>query len=170
MQTRLFGSSANTSDHLTKACASCRLVKPIVEFPRRSLASGKPQAYCLACQRTYSKAHYRVHKIDHNRRRRRNEKKYRSLSRFRLARYLSGKACIDCGEADPVVLEFDHVRGSKHHEIGLMVSRSFSWNKIALEIAKCEIRCANCHRRKTALQFGWEGWKRLGDKSTNSGR
>jgi ribosomal protein S15P/S13E len=164
MQTRLFASGDNASDDLRKTCPTCGLVKPIVEFPRRTLASGKPQAYCLSCQRTYSKAHYRAHKADHNRRRRRNETVYRSANRNRLARYLSGKACIDCGESDPVVLEFDHVRGTKHHEIGLMIARSFSWSKIALEIAKCDIRCANCHRRKTALQFGWEGWKRLGGK------
>lgn len=164
MQTLLFASSGKVGDGLTKTCPTCRLVKPVIEFPRRGLASGKPQAYCLLCQRIYSRAHYRVHKADHNRRRRRNEAGYRSANRIRLARYLFGKSCADCGESDPVVLEFDHVRGTKHHDVGLMIARSFSWNKIALEIAKCDIRCANCHRRKTALQFGWEGWKRLGGK------
>ena len=170
MQTSLFSTSDKYGDDIAKACPTCKLVKPIADFPRRTLASGKPQAYCLCCQREYSRAHYQAHKADHNRRRRRNERAYRSTNRFRLARYLSGKACVDCGESDPVVLEFDHVRGTKHHDIGLMIARSFSWNKIVLEIAKCELRCANCHRRKTARQFGWEGWKRLEDKSINIGR
>ena len=26
---------------------------------------------------------------------------------------------------------------------------------VEAEIAKCELRCANCHRRRTAQQFDW---------------
>jgi hypothetical protein len=60
---------------------------------------------------------------------------------------------VDCGETDPVVLEFDHVR-DKLKDIGYMVTVGFSWSAIQLEIEKCEVRCANCHRRKTARVQG----------------
>ncbi|QDH48465.1 hypothetical protein SEA_ZIKO_129 [Gordonia phage Ziko] len=33
----------------------------------------------------------------------------------------------------------------------------YSEQAVKEEIAKCDVRCANCHRRKTVTQFGW--WK-----------
>lgn len=69
-------------------------------------------------------------------------------------RYLSTHPCVDCGEGDPIVLEFDHVYGVKRLAVSHMIG-SFSWATIAEEIGKCEVRCANCHRRKTAAQFAW---------------
>ena len=57
--------------------------------------------------------------------------------------------CLDCGESDPIVLEFDHVRGEKRRAIADMVSNYYSIKTIKEEIRKCEIRCANCHRKKT---------------------
>lgn len=68
--------------------------------------------------------------------------------------YLREHPCVDCGEADPVVLEFDHVRGEKFATIARM-AQGFSLAKVRAEIAKCDVRCANCHRRKTASQLGW---------------
>lgn len=56
--------------------------------------------------------------------------------------------CVDCGyNENSVALDFDHVRGSKVKNVGEMSNHT--WKKVEAEMAKCEIRCANCHRVKT---------------------
>lgn len=69
--------------------------------------------------------------------------------------YLLQHPCVDCGEADPIVLEFDHVRDVKSAEISKMVKDGLGWNRISQEILKCDVRCANCHRRRTSSSLGW---------------
>jgi len=59
--------------------------------------------------------------------------------------YKSIHPCVDCGETDPIVLDFDH-RDMKRKSFSLLVSRSLA--TIMNEIAKCDVRCANCHRRR----------------------
>jgi hypothetical protein len=69
--------------------------------------------------------------------------------------YLREHPCVDCGESDIVVLDFDHVVGKKTANVSNLIQRGASWKRIESEIAKCVVRCANCHRRKTALDFRW---------------
>lgn len=70
--------------------------------------------------------------------------------------YLALHPCIDCGEADPVVLEFDHREPeAKYKGVSLLIQHGVSVATLFKEIEKCDVRCANCHRRKTAKQFGW---------------
>lgn len=76
-----------------------------------------------------------------------------------LYEYLCEHPCVDCGERDPVVLELDHVRGDKRDNIANLIRSGRSWEPIRAEIAKCEVRCANCHRRATARRNGT--WKKL---------
>lgn len=83
---------------------------------------------------------------------RRNQVLRIGLHRSRIDDYLGTHRCVDCGESALVVLEFDHVRGQKVGAISWMVSAGYPWAKIAAEIAKCEVRCANCHRRVTDLR------------------
>lgn len=57
--------------------------------------------------------------------------------------------CIDCGyRANPVALQFDHVRGKKL--FGISASLIRSTQMLLAEIDKCEVRCANCHAIVTA--------------------
>ena len=74
--------------------------------------------------------------------------------------YLSTHPCVDCGECDPVVLEFDHVEGIKVASISSMVAMGYSIPTIQKEIEKCEVRCANCHREKTFGQLKWYSKKK----------
>jgi hypothetical protein len=65
--------------------------------------------------------------------------------------YLSRARCTDCGLADPLVLEFDHVSG-KRRNVTAMAWTGYGIKSIEAEVAKCEVRCANCHRRKTSAE------------------
>ena len=58
--------------------------------------------------------------------------------------------CVDA--ARPIrSFQFDHLRTNAWT---LPICRSFSWPTILAEIAKCEVRCANCHTRRTARDRG----------------
>lgn len=56
--------------------------------------------------------------------------------------------CIECGENDLSCLDFHHInKDNKEIEISTALSRGWSFNKILLEMEKCIILCANCHRK-----------------------
>jgi hypothetical protein len=85
------------------------------------------------------------------------ETEYRDRNRLFVLDYLLGHPCVDCGERDPVVLDFDHVRGVKKAGVCFLANiGTASLETLRAEIEKCEVRCANCHRRKTAIQFDWK--------------
>ncbi len=72
-----------------------------------------------------------------------------------LLLFLLDHPCLDCKEPDPIILTFDHVRGKKRRNIADMARRGVSLATLQIEIDKCEIRCHNCHTRKTAKDQGW---------------
>ena len=74
----------------------------------------------------------------------RARKRSRVRNRAYVAAYLRGKACIDCGEADPVVLELDHVTGIKSADVSDLCREGVSQVRIDKELEQCVVRCANC--------------------------
>jgi hypothetical protein len=78
--------------------------------------------------------------------------RHRQKNYDNLWELLLSSSCTDCGEGDPIVLDFDHLpEFEKKFEIAQAVLGSTrSWKSILLEISKCEIVCANCHRKRTA--------------------
>jgi hypothetical protein len=78
---------------------------------------------------------------------------------------LAEHPCVDCGETDPVVLEFDHVRGKKKFNIsGNAYAKSDQ--ELEKEIAKCEVRCRNCHvKRHHRDGYGHKGRPRSNEPS-----
>jgi hypothetical protein len=56
--------------------------------------------------------------------------------------------CVDCGETDYRVLQFDHIDPmTKIANVTRLASES-SMAAVIEEISKCEVRCANCHQLK----------------------
>lgn len=102
----------------------------------------------------YVRTHYYKNKAYYLAKAHINNATIRQRVREFLWEYLSKHACIDCGINDILVLEFDH-KHNKFKGIGKMVTGRYSLKKVKNEVRKCEVRCANCHRRRTALQQGW---------------
>lgn len=63
-----------------------------------------------------------------------------------LTEYLKTHPCIDCGNSDLRVLDFDHVKGEKFGNVSHSVKDRWPIERLIQEIEKCEIRCSNCHR------------------------
>lgn len=139
---------------MEKPCSRCGRVQPLADFsPNRSMSDGR-QARCKSCvaelaRERRASASPLARATDDAKREARRRQNVEAIFR-----YLLTHPCVDCGEADPVVLEFDHVYGEKRMPVSHMLG-SYSWASIMAEVEKCEVRCANCHRRKTATQLAW---------------
>ncbi len=133
-------------------CPRCQRRLDSTEFSVSSRRSTGRQLWCRTCKSKYDAELYRSNSS------RRNSIKTRNRLRAvenakRTFLYLLAHPCVECGEDDPVVLEFDHVRGRKTSSVANMVrGGAYRWETVAAEMAKCMVRCANCHRRRTALQ------------------
>lgn len=61
--------------------------------------------------------------------------------------------CADCGyNAHAIALDFDHLGDDKDAGVSVLVHNRARWSRVAAEIAKCEVVCANCHRVRTATR------------------
>lgn len=137
-----------------RVCARCHVAKAIDEFPIKDASRGTRRSYCRPCCREYGKEHYRRNTASYRDRARAQRSVDRPRNREFIAVYLSAHPCVDCGEADPVVLEFDHRDpDSKLTEVGHLI-HSGQVAVLRSEIEKCDVRCGNCHRIRTAIQFG----------------
>jgi hypothetical protein len=116
------------------------------------------RSYCWECCRSYSREHYRKNRATYLARSRRRHRIDRDACRRLAYEYLETHPCVDCGETDLAVLDFDHRdRSTKESTIAALI-RKGSVDALAAEIAKCDVRCANDHRRKTARELGYGRW------------
>lgn len=138
-----------------KICNRCKKEVDITQFRKRIRGSkSQTQPYCLPCQREYDREYWKRTRTKRNKLKRISDKKLRQKNRQFTVNYLKNHSCVDCGESDPVVLEFDH-RENKFDNISDLIGKRIALKKIFSEIQKCDIRCANCHRRKTAKDLKW---------------
>lgn len=102
-------------------------------------------------QKQYQKELYKKHKLKWTA----AKQASRLRNRDHVFAILEKSCCVDCGEKDPIVLDFDHRDPQTKYKSVCDCVRDCSLETLKREIEKCDIVCANCHRRRTAKQFGW---------------
>ncbi len=141
---------------MKKICPGCGEERDVEkDFRWKYKDRGIRQRWCKYCQAEANKTHYQNNKQDYLDRAHTRNARVNAENRQRLYAYLSEHPCVDCGETDVRVLEFDHVRGNKSADIARLLNNAVSWPTIEAEITKCEVRCANCHRLKTLERGKW---------------
>jgi hypothetical protein len=135
-----------------RRCGRCGERKPVADFAWRRRAKGQRDTFCRPCRSAYGREHYEANKQRYIAQAAVVKRKL-ALERTQfLLNFFETHPCIDCGETNPVVLEFDHLR-DKSFSIGGKLT-THKWQAILDEIEKCEVVCANCHRIRTAKQRG----------------
>ena len=128
---------------MTKCCKACREEKSLKEY-RVNPTSNKPVANCIPCDDKYKrKWHYN---------------RGLPVKKF-LFEFLSSSKCKDCGESDIMILEFDHTEKKSFNLGKSHMIKGLTLEELAKEVSKCEIRCSNCHTRKTHMEqrtWRWE--------------
>jgi hypothetical protein len=138
---RTVNSSTSSS---SRACSKCKVIKPIEEFNFRNRSSGIRHRYCRECGKKFTQAHYKRNKYQYIERSIRAKEKRREYMRQTKSR-----PCTDCGIQYPFyVMDFDHREGEiKSFEMNHV--NYVTMRAIKLEIEKCDVVCANCHRERT---------------------
>ena len=142
----MFGS---TPPEGTKRCSKCQDEQPRSAFSKQTRVKDGLQPRCKCCVKEWHATNRKMHNAQIHRR----SDRIRAEHMEQLYLYLLAHPCVDCGETDPVVLEFDHLR-DKVEEVSTLIHQALSWKRIQAEIDKCEVVCACCHRRRTHWRAG----------------
>ena len=114
-----------------KHCKSCQIWKPLTEFYTHVGKRGQliPAAACGICKR-------------------KENKDISQGFKQKAVAYKGGK-CLDCGIIHPFYVYDFHHRDPKEKDFELSLSfRKYAWADVCLELDKCDLLCANCHRTR----------------------
>ena len=143
-----------------RKCDHCKETKNIEEFNWKYKALGVRHDTCRECMKWFVRRYFQGSAHDeHLKNVKERKTAAREVAKQYVWDYLSTNPCIQCGESDPRVLEFHH-RGDKDKDVAYFVGGGWSVGRIQEEIDKCDVLCANCHRKLTVEERGWFRKKR----------
>ena len=129
-------------------CSKEKIWKPKSEFNYQNIELEIMQDECRECQQKRRRHGYVDNKDRVKTINRTAALNAREEAREYIYQYLLEHPCLDCGETNPQLLSFDHVRGDKKLGISEMVGRGWSLETIKAEVRKCDVVCFNCHMRR----------------------
>lgn len=145
-----------------KICIKCNQEKDLSEFSQAQYVkkdgTRSLNSECKECHSRYNSKKQHGTKRDNYLK---YQKEYHSkrspidrIERLNRLDQLKNKPCGDCGHNfPPECMDFDHIDPStKFKNVSNMVMCGYKWENIMVEIDKCRLICANCHRIRTAQQ------------------
>ena len=138
---------------MLKVCTICKKKKPLSEFNKNKSRKDGLNNLCKICSQQRSKLYYQENRKSHLKVIKNNKAKRVKGNIELLLEYLKQHSCIDCGNDDIRVLEFDHL-SDKFKNVCKLVQDGYSWKTVQKEIAKCEVVCCNCHRIRSLERLG----------------
>ena len=130
-----------------KKCPKCGVNKTLNEFTKSKSRKDGFGPMCLDCRKQYSKWHYKTNKKSYLARITLNKKRVKEF----FIRFKKTQNCSKCGDTRWYVLDFHHTE-DKETNIATMAGEGYSIESLKIEIRKCIVLCANCHRELHYLE------------------
>lgn len=138
-----------------KYCKRCDSTMSVDMFSSNKSRYDGLQPYCRECMKKYRREHYHGNKEQYYDRNKVSQDKARAY----VLKIKNSTPCTDCGEIyinEPWLVEFDHLpEHGKKRSISEWIHRYGMTQGLIDEIARCELVCLICHRRRTAARGGW---------------
>ena len=127
-----------------KTCSVCKETKNLEHFHKRLRAKDGLSSACILCRKQIDRISY----LENPKRRGSIDKARKaktSYNRTLARRYKRFCGCFFCKEREPVALDLHHINDNKDADPSSLISGSTL--KLKIEIRKCIVLCANCHRK-----------------------
>ena len=126
----------------TKKCRICNKNKPINDFDWK-IKNVRKRNRCKRCWKIYRDKHY----VDNKQYYITKSREYKRKTRKWLNEFKEKLSCV-CGENHVSCLDFHHrCNMKKDISISTAVNKGWSQESIKKELKKCDVLCANCHRK-----------------------
>ncbi len=126
-------------------CSKCNIEKLSSEFMMKQ-ERRKSYSYCKKCQYNYQMVRW-------------NKTKIRAIAH-------KGGKCSKCGfEGHPALFDFHH-RDPIEKESDWSSMKKRNWDKIVIELEKCDLLCCMCHRMQHIVDACWTDWEKWEEQRT----
>lgn len=126
---------------VTAYCSRCKKHLLRDQFNKDSSRSTGCSSYCKVCQKDYKADWEQKNRTRQNEKW--NERRRRNLAE--LSVYKARLGCAYCPENDPICLQFHHRDPSEKKYHISDAAKVKAMETVWLEVAKCDVICANCH-------------------------